>query len=420
MKIFAISVFLITYILLVAKRGHPFIVLGGAILALLVTKVINFSQALSSINFDVLGVFLGTMILSGLFIFSGVPAYLATKLVDRAKNVGMALLSVCLLAGFISSFVENVATVLIVAPIAFEVAKKLKANPVPFLIGIAVSSNLQGCATMIGDSPSIILALSSGMNFMDFFWMQGKPGITFAVELGAVASFFILYLLFRKYKEPVIRIEEARVKTWFPTWLLSLMMFTLALSSFIKDKPAYTIAFICIIYGIIGLIWHELKHKESLSLIKDLDWHTFFFLIGIFILVGSLTYTGIIEDIANLIINITKNNKFVAYTIIVWLSVFLSAFIDNIPYIIAMIPVAKLVAVSLGIGPELFLFGLLIGTSLGGNITPIGASANIVAVGLLRKEKYQVKFSDFVKIGFPFTLAAVSIAYLFLWFVWGN
>jgi Na+/H+ antiporter NhaD/arsenite permease-like protein len=332
----------------------------------------------------------------------------------------MALLSVCLLAGFISSFVENVSTVLIVAPIAFEVAKKLKANPVPFLIGIAVSSNLQGCATMIGDSPSIILALSSGMNFMDFFWMQGKPGITFAVELGAVASFFILYLLFRKYKEPVIRIEEARVKTWFPTWLLSLMMFTLALSSFIKDKPAYTIAFICIIYGIIGLIWHELKHKESLSLIKDLDWHTFFFLIGIFILVGSLTYTGIIEDIANLIINITKNNKFVAYTIIVWLSVFLSAFIDNIPYIIAMIPVAKLVAVSLGIGPELFLFGLLIGTSLGGNITPIGASANIVAVGLLRKEKYQVKFSDFVKIGFPFTLAAVSIAYLFLWFVWGN
>ena len=420
MKLFVVAVFLITYVLLMFKKGHPFIVLGSAIGLLLVSRTISPIQAISSINYNVLGVFMGTMILSGLFIFSSVPAYFATKLVDRSKTVGMALLSVCLLSGFISSFVENVATVLIVAPIAFEVAKKLKANPIPFLIGIAVSSNLQGCATMIGDSPSIILALSSGMNFMDFFWMKGKPGITFAVELGAAASFYVLYLLFKKYKEPVIQIEEVRVKTWFPTGLLALMMLTLAASSFIKDKPVYSIAIICLIYAIAGLVWHELRHKESLAIIKDLDWHTFFFLIGIFILVGSLTYTGVINDIASFITNFTKGNKFLAYTIIVWLSVLLSAFIDNIPYTIAMIPVAKLVAASLGVGPEMFLFGLLIGTSLGGNITPIGASANIVAVGLLRKEKYQVKFSDFVKIGLPFTIAAVSAAYLFIWFVWSK
>jgi len=418
MKLLVVTVFLITYVLLMSKKGHPFVILGSAIGLLLFSRAINLTQVISSINYNVLGVFLGTMILSGLFIFSGVPAYLATKLVDRSKNVGMALLSVCILAGFISSFVENVATVLIVAPIAFEVARKLKANPIPFLIGIAVSSNLQGCATMIGDSPSIILALSSGMSFVDFFWMKGKPGITFAVELGAIASFYILYLLFKKYKEPVIQIEEVKVKTWFPTWLLVFMLSTLAVSSFIKNKPTYSIAFICLIYGAAGLIWHELKHRESLSLIKDLDWHTFFFLIGIFILVGSLTYTGVIEDIASLITNYTKGNKFLAYTVIVWLSVLLSAFVDNIPYIIAMIPVAKLVATSLGASPELFLFGLLIGTSLGGNITPIGASANVVAVGLLRKEKHHVRFSDFVKIGLPFTIAAVSIAYLFLWFVW--
>jgi Na+/H+ antiporter NhaD/arsenite permease-like protein len=420
MKLFAVAVFLITYLLLMLKRGHPFIVLGSAIALLLASRAINVAQMVSSINYNVLGVFLGTMILSGLFIFSAVPAYLATKLVDRSKTVGMALLSVCFLAGFISSFVENVATVLIVAPIAFEVAKKLKANPVPFLIGIAVSSNLQGCATMIGDSPSMLLALSSGMSFMDFFWMKGRPGITFAVELGAVGSFFILYLLFKKYKQPVTQIEEIKVKTWVPTWLLVFMMLTLALSSFINNKPTYTIAFICIIYAIIGLVWHELKHRESISIVKDLDWHTFFFLIGIFVIVGSLTYTGVISDIANFITSATKGNKFLAYTVIVWLSVLLSAFIDNIPYIVAMIPVAKLVAASLGVSPELFLFGLLIGTSLGGNITPIGASANVVAVGFLRKNKYHVKFGDFIKIGLPFTVSAVSVAYLFIWFVWGK
>ncbi|MFH0731720.1 MAG: SLC13 family permease [Candidatus Omnitrophota bacterium] len=420
MKIFVIAVFLITYLLLVFKKGHPFIILGAAVSIFLASRTITIQEALSSINYNVLGVLFGTMVLSVLFVASKVPAFLATKLVDRSKTVGMALLAVCLLAGFISSFVENVATVLIVAPIALEVAKKLKANPVPFLIGIAVSSNLQGCATMIGDSPSIILALSSGMSFMDFFWMNGRPGITFAVELGAIASFFILYLLFKKYSQPVVHIEEVEVKTWLPTILLTLMMLSLAASSFIKDKHPYTIAGICIIYGAIGLIWHEIKHKELISLVKNLDWHTFFFLVGIFILVGTLTHRGIIEDVASYIIKFTKGNQFLAYTIIIWLSVALSAFIDNIPYTIAMIPVAKLIASSLGVRPELFLFGLLIGTSLGGNITPIGASCNIVAVGFLRKEGYHVKFSDFVKIGFPFTMAAVSVAYIFLWFVWAK
>jgi Na+/H+ antiporter NhaD/arsenite permease-like protein len=307
-----------------------------------------------------------------------------------------------------------------VAPIAFEVAKKLKANPIPFLIGIAVSSNLQGCATMVGDSPSIILALSSGMNFMDFFWMKGRPGITFAVEAGAIAAFFVLYLLFRKYKAPVTQVEEVKVKTWFPTVLLALMMATLAASSFIPNKHPYAIAFICVTYGIIGLVWHEIKHKESISLFKDLDWQTFFFLIGIFVLVGSLSYRGIVDDIARYIIQFTNGNQFIAFTIIIWLSVILSAFIDNIPYTVAMIPVAKIVAASLGVGPELFLFGLLIGTSLGGNITPIGASANVVAVGLLQKDGHRVSFLDFAKIGLPFTLAAVSVAYVVLWLVWGK
>jgi len=420
MKLFVIGVFLITYILLMFKKGHPFVVLGAAVATLMLSRAISVGEAFLSINYNVLAVFLGTMILSGLFIFSRVPAYFATKLVDRAKTVGIALLYVCLLAGAISSFVENVATVLIVAPIAFEVAKKLKANPVPFLIGIAVSSNLQGCATMIGDSPSLILALSSGMNFTDFFWMQGKPGITFAVELGAIASFSVLYLLFKKYKEPVRQIEEVKVKTWIPTVLLSLMMLALAASSFWKSKPDYTIAIIALSFAIIGLVWHELKHRESISLVKDLDWHTFFFLIGIFILVGSLGYRGVIADIAKMITKITQGNKFLTYTVIVWLSVLLSAFVDNIPYIVAMIPVAKLLAGSLGMGPEPFLFGLLIGTSLGGNITPIGASANIVACGMLKKEGYNVTFKEFAKIGLPFTLAAVSVAYLFIWFVWGK
>lgn len=423
MKYISLAVFLVCYVFIsyfMNRQKHTFalwtVYLGAVVL--LVSGAINLPGALASINVNVLGVFLGTMVLSGLFIFSGVPAYLASTLVDKSKSVCMAMLLVCGLSGFISSFTENVATVLIVAPIALEIAKAIKVNPIPLLIGVALSANLQGTATMIGDSPSIILAMQSGMNFNDFFWMQKKPGIFFAVELGAIGAFFILWLFFKKYQQKPKEIETIKPRTWIPTLLMSLMIASLVISSFIQNKPQYSVAIICLSWAMVGLIWHEFKHRESISLVRNLDWQTFFFLIGIFILVGSLTYTGIIEDIAKSISSFTGQNAFFAYMLIVWLSVLLSAFIDNIPYTIAMIPVAKIVASNLGLSMYPFLFGLLIGTCLGGNITPIGASCNVVTVGMLRKHGYHVKFSDFVKIGLPFTFIAVLLGSLFIWWLW--
>jgi Na+/H+ antiporter NhaD/arsenite permease-like protein len=311
-----------------------------------------------------------------------------------------------------------VATVLIVAPIALEIARHIKINPVPLLIGVALAANLQGTATMIGDSPSIILAMQSGMNFNDFFWMHGHPGIFFAVELGAVGAFFVLWLIFKKHKHRPPQIEITRPKSWIPTILMFLMVASLVVSSFIQNKPQYSIAFICLFWAIVGLIWHELEHRESISLVKNLDWQTFFFLIGIFVLVGSLTVNGVVEEVAKYISSLTGENAFFAFLLIVWMSVLISAFVDNIPYTVAMIPVAKIVAANLGMPMYPFLFGLLIGTCLGGNITPIGASCNVVTIGILRKHGYQVKFSEFVKMGLPFTLIAVSLGSLFIWFIW--
>ncbi len=425
MKSLSLTIFLLCYAFIgyfMNRQKHNYVLLSVyiGVTVLLLTTAINLGQALSSININVLGVFLGTMILSSLFIYSGVPAYLAAALVDKSKSVCMAMLLVCGLAGFISSFTENVATVLIVAPIALEIAKKIKINPVPLLIGVALSSNLQGMATMIGDSPSIILAMQSGMNFNDFFWMKSRPGIFFAVELGAIGAFFILWLVFKRYNQAPQKIEVVKPKTWIPAMLMSLMVLSLVMSSFIKNRHQYTVAFVCLFWAAAGLIWHELKHRESISLVKNLDWQTFFFLIGIFILVGSLVYNGIIADIAKHISGITGKNAFFAYMLIVWISVFISAFVDNIPYTIAMIPVAKIVASNLGLSMYPFLFGLLIGTCLGGNITPIGASCNVVTMGILHQHGYRLRFNEFVKMGLPFTLIAVSMGSLFVWLFWGR
>ena len=413
----AIVVFIITYILLIKRVTRPMYITGGAALLLLLTRTISPDQALSSINFNVLGILWGMMVLAELFIASNAPEYFASLLLARVHTAGWALVVISAFAGLISSFVDNVATVLIVAPIAFNVARRLHTSPTPFIIGIAISSNLQGTATLVGDTTSVVLASMGKMDFLDFFWMQGKPSIFFAVELGAIAATAVLYLLFRHLKQPIDFKQTTLVRTWVPSWLLLCLIIVLATSSLIPNRPEYIVGLITVIFGVIGIIWNQLWGHLPLNL-AELDWETFFFLIGIFVLVGSLSATGVVSSLATAIAEQTGGNVLTAFLILVWLSVLVSAFVDNIPYTITMLPVAQQVALSLGCSPYLLMFGLAVGTSLGGNITPIGASANVVAVGLLRKEGVEVSFGEFVKIGLPFTLTAVTVASLFLWIVW--
>jgi Na+/H+ antiporter NhaD/arsenite permease-like protein len=388
---------------------------------LILTGTISPKDAFFAINWNVMGIFVGTLVVADIFMESRVPAYVAEIIVDKAKNTAWAILLICLLTGFISAFVENVATVLIVAPIALALAKKLNINPMKMMIAIAVSSNLQGAATLIGDPPSMLLAGFAKMNFGDFFFYKGRPSIFFAVELGALVSFFVLYFIFRRQKEKMRLIPLERVRSWVPTVILVSLIIALALSSFFDTGFSYMAGIICMIAAFISIVWAKFFNKSSVVKgIKSLDWETTFFLMGVFILVGSITLTGWIESISVYLSGLVGQNIFLGYTFIVFISVVLSAFIDNVPFLAAMLPVAISMSSKLGINPSLFLFGLLIGASLGGNITPIGASANIVACGLLKKEGIEVKFKDFMKIGIPFTFAAVTAAYLFVWFIWSK
>jgi len=418
-KITALIIFVISYILFVClPHKRTLVALAGG-LALVLTQSISLKEAFWAVNWNVMGIFVGTLILADIFMQSRVPAYIAEIVVDKAKSTAWAILFICILSGFISAFVENVATVLIVAPIALALARKLKINPTNMMIAIAISSNLQGAATLIGDPPSMLLGGFAKMNFGDFFFYRGKPSIFFAVEIGALASFLVLYFIFRKHKTKTRLIPVEKVKSWVPTVLLVSLIVLLALSSFLDSGFSYLAGQICMIFGIIALIWEKLINKTSIiSGLKKLDWDTTFFLMGIFIIVGGISLTGWIQVLANYLASLVGGNIFLGYTAIVFLSVLLSAFIDNVPFLAAMLPVAMIMSDKLQIHPSLFLFGLLIGASLGGNITPIGASANIVACGLLKKEGYPVKFTHFMKIGIPFTLAAVTAAYLFVWFVW--
>lgn len=418
-KLIALLVFIISYALfIILPKKRTAVALAGS-LVLVLTQAISFKEAFMAVNWNVMGIFVGTLIIADVFMQSRVPAYIAEIIVDKARNTAWSILFICLLTGIISAFVENVATVLIVAPIALALAKKLKINPMNMMIAIAVSSNLQGTATLIGDPPSMLLGGFAKMNFGDFFFYQGKPSIFFAVELGALASFLVLYSIFSKHKEKAQLVPVEKVKSWVPTILLVSLIILLALSSFLDTGFSYMAGQICMIFGIIALLWEKFVNRRSIVAgMKGLDWDTTFFLMSIFIIVGALSATGWIEVLADYLAGLVGGNIFLGYTAIVFLSVILSAFIDNVPFLAAMLPVAMIMSSKLQVNPSLFLFGLLIGASLGGNITPIGASANIVACGLLKKEGYPVKFTDFMRIGIPFTIAAVAAAYLFVWFTW--
>ncbi len=420
--IYAIVLFAVTYVLmLVFGKYRAYIALGSAAI-FIVSGMLPLDRIFGSIDFNVLLMIAGTMGLVQLFIDSKMPALLADLVMEKVPNVQMAAVALSLFAGIISAFVDNVATVLMVAPIALEICRKLKTNPVPFIIAIAVSSNLQGAATLVGDTTAIMLGSYAGMSFLDFIVYKGKPGIFFAVELGALASALILAWLFRKEKAPVPKGAPRTVVTdHVPTVLLLGMIVLLIAASFIPDKPEITNGLICVALLAVGLVYRTVKDADKAAIVgtlKAIDFETIGLLFGLFLVIGGISYMGVIDAVAKLLARLGGGNVFVLYTVIVWASVLFSAFIDNIPYVATMLPVVTGLAQTLGIDPTLLYFGLLTGATLGGNCTPIGASANIAGIGILRKAGYEVKTSDFTRIGIPFTLAAVIPAYIYFWLIY--
>jgi len=419
----ALILFAVTYVLMLTfSKYRPYIALGSALI-FIVTGMLPLGEILPSIDLNVILMIAGTMGLVALFIESKMPALLADLVMEKVPNVQWAAVALAIFSGVISAFVDNVATVLMVAPVAMEICKKLKVNPVPFIIGIAVSSNLQGAATLVGDTTAIMLGSALDMSFMDFFWYKGKPSIFFAVELGAALSALILYFIFRKEKNPIPKAtERTQVTNMVPTWLLGGAIVLLICASFIPNKPSTTNGLICCVLFLIGLVYNLMQKKSMEAItepLKGIDFETIGLLLGLFLMIGGISAQGVIDAAAGLLAKAGGGNVFVLYTVIVWASVAISAFIDNIPYVATMIPVIASLAATLGVDPTPLYFGLLSGATLGGNCTPIGASANITGIGILRKAGHEVSNGDFFKIGIPFTLAAIVPAYIYIWLLYG-
>ncbi len=421
MKIVALVLFIAMYVMMIVlPKYRPLYSLSVALI-FIITGILPINKVLSSVNWNVFLMITGTMIMVDYFIESKMPNLLAEILIDKSGTVLKATIYMSLFSGFISAFIDNVATVLIVAPVGLAICKKLNINPVLMILSIAVSSNLQGAATLVGDTTSIMLADYANMDFLDFFWMKNRPGIFFAVEFGALATVPIMAFIFRKNRERITNDSRTLVDDYLPTIMLLIMVLALISASFIPNAPSIINGVICCSLSVVMVVISIIRTRKTDSFfqsVKNLDFETLGLLFGLFLVIGGITHVGLVNDIASLLSKGGEHSLFLLYTVIVWGSVLISAFIDNIPYVATMLPILAVVTEALGIEPYLLFFGLLTGATLGGNLTPVGASANITAAGLLKKEGYLVSFKEFRKIGLPFTLTAVTVGYLFIWFLW--
>ncbi len=423
MKWFVLAVAVAMYAVVIAlphKKAWTTLI-SAAIL--IIARVVTPGEALFSlVNWNVLMIYVGCLAIADLFIYSRVPSRIADEIVDRAPSTSLAIVAILIMTGLISAFVENVATVLVMAPIAFALSKKLDMNPSYFLMGLAVMANLEGTATLVGDPPSMIFASFAGYGFNEFFIYDGKLSIFFAVQAGLIVGSLYFYFFFARAGAHKLELERAPIISWVPTILLVLMIVGLAMASFFHTGISFISGSLVMALGIAGVLWYRFVRKEStketIDLVKRLDWETILFLVGIFIVVGALSAVGLIEDFAALLGKVVGENVLLGFVLIVAISTLISGFVDNVPYIIIMLPVAAKLTAGLGLAPELYMFGLLIGSCLGGNLTPFGASANVVSVGMLKKQGYQTSFLDWAKVCVPFTLVTTTASAAFVWWIW--
>jgi Na+/H+ antiporter NhaD/arsenite permease-like protein len=420
--VIALSLFLLTYIaLLIFSNYKAYIGLAMAVVFLLLGFT-QFNDIFSpAMNWNVFMIIAGTMIVVSEFIESGMPAWLADWMMSKVSSTKWAIILLAAFAGIVSAFVDNVATVLIVAPIALDIAKKTKISPVPLVIAVSVFANIQGFATLVGDATSVMLASPQygNMDFFDFFFLDGTIGPFFIVQIGTIASLIMLWIILGKQQQSVEFKHQTKVEDYVPSFFLAAILILLIIASFIPNLPNEINGYITLGTALVFVLYRLIIKKQSKAMVqalKAIDFETLGLLFGLFILIIGLDNQGVIAAMGDWLESIGNGDRIMIYTIIVLASVLFSAFIDNIPYVATLLPVMMRVGLSLNLGipPYLLLFGLLAGATLGGNLTPIGASANIAGIGFLKKVGFKVTFADFFKIGFPITLAALTTGFILI------
>ena len=333
-----------------------------------------------------------------------------------SKNEKYVLLLLCTLAAVLSSFMANPVVVIILAPLFIDIADKLKSNLFVYLVGLAIASNVVTTVTMVADPPALIVAAKTGMQFLDFYWFQGKVGLGTISVFGLIAALLVLLYQFRHMNNQVDCIEEEiQIKSHIPMIIFIVSVVLCHLPIMTAGIPLVNQGTVGFLVGVSALLYNW---KNAREMHDEFDWASIFFLVGIFIIIATVEKVGLLKDFADWMASTGLKSPTAYLAIFIWLSVLLSSFIDNVPYTVLMIPVCSYVATNLGVNPFVFYFGMLVGCGIGGNITPVGATANVLACGMLEKRGYKIELGKYMAMSVPFSVAPVLVAHLLLQLIW--
>lgn len=369
------------------------------------------SESSSGINWATIIFIAGMMIMVEGMAMVGFFRWLCMKLARLVHYKPIPIfVTFMILSALLAMFIDSITVILFLAAVTIELARMLKFNPVPVILTEVFCANLGGSATMCGDPPNIIVGTSLGYTFTDFIT---NTGVIAGIALIAVVPFFY-FVLRKKIKtgEKVdlqsLDIDPSSVITDKKGFVLSTLIFILAVVLLVTHAmTGLTVAIIGVGVAILTLL---VSGRKFMQVIKKVDYKTLLFFVGLFVVVGGLEQTGILEILAGFIENVSKGNAYVMLAIILWISAFASAFIDNIPFAATMIPVIRSLAATSGVPLDVMAWTLSIGTDIGGSATPIGASANVVGIAVASKEGYPISWKKYCMVLAPATVIVLVIS----------
>jgi Na+/H+ antiporter NhaD/arsenite permease-like protein len=417
--------FILTVVLIALEKIERYKIAAIAIILLLITQAITFEDFVHYVDWDVLGMIMCMNIYSVVLEISGFAKWIAYRSVSRVRKPLLLLYTVILLSGIVSLVLENAVTVLIFAPIAFEIASLLNINVKELLIGIALAAGMAGSATMVGDPPAIIVAGRYNLAFTDFFIYSNKLSMFFIVFIPMIiATATHVIQNFKHLKNSYIDIAnvyEERIDRVFVLETTIFLFIKIILLSFRKELGIpLTLSALTALIGL--YIVRIAIHRDTECIIKSikegLDYRLPLFLIAIFLLSNSLKKYGITDIIANSIVkNIGENLAALGITIFI-ISTTLSAFIENIPVTLTLLPIVDSIAMRTGVDALILAWGILAGLTAGGGFTYIGSGANVVAVHILDSKNAKTKFAEFIKIALPFNITNTILVLTLYTFIW--
>ncbi len=413
-QIIAIVIFLVTMAAIMTEKLHRTVAAVAGALLLILTGVLSVESGFSYVDLNTLGVLIGMMLFVAVVKNSGIFEYIAIKAAKIAKGRPWPLMVLfALITAVLSAFLDNVTTVLLIGPMTLAITSMLRINPIPFFMTQIMASNIGGTATLIGDPPNIMIGSAAGLSFTDFITNTGVA-VLFVLAATIVCFYFIYGR--KLHVEPeamdsILQLDENKA---------------------IKDRSLLIKSVVMILLVVFGFVFHSQLHLESCTIaltaaavmlligrqdveeiVAGVEWTTILFFTGLFIVVGGLQETGVIQILANGLMDLTEGHMTLTILLILWVSAIVSSFLDNIPFVATLIPLI-LTMQSSGVDVTPLWWAVSLGACLGGNGTLIGASANVVLSGISNRHGFPITFASYFKVGFPLMLVSVAINTVFL------